>query len=60
MGKLYNIFAFVEGGWREYNRIIYTEKEADRKLMSLKRNSCCKFKKKCIRQCETVELSVKR
>lgn len=60
MGKLYNIFAFVEGDWREYNGIEYTEKEANKELRSLKRNSCYKFRKKCIRQCETVELSVQR
>ena len=60
MTKVYSIFAFVEGDWREYNGIEYTEAEADKELRSLKKNSCCKFKKKCIRQCETVELSVKR
>ena len=60
MTKLYSIFAFIEGDWREYNSIEYTKKESDRKLRSLKRNSCCKFKKKCIRQCETVDLSVRR
>ncbi len=60
MTKLYSIFAFIEGDWREYNGIEYTEKEANKELRHLKRNSCCKFKKKCIRQCETVELSVQR
>ena len=60
MTKLYSIFAFVEGDWREYNGIEYTEAEADRELRHLKRNSCCKFKKRCIRQCETVALSVRR
>ena len=60
MEKLYGIYAFVEGVWREYNGIEYTEKEANKELRHLKRNSCCKFRKKCIRQCETVELSVRR
>ena len=60
MTKLYSIFAFIEGDWREYNGIEYTKKEADKELRHLKRNSCCKFKKKFIRQCETVDLSVRR
>ena len=60
MTKLYSIFALVEGDWREYNGLEYTKKEAYNELKSLKRNSCCKFKKKCIRQCDTVELSVRR
>ena len=60
MTKLYSIFAFIEGDWREYNGIEYTEKEANKELRHLKRNSCCEFIKKCIRQCETVELSVRR
>lgn len=60
MTKLYIILAFVEGDWREYNGIEYTEAEADKELRYLKRNGCCKLKKKCIRQCETVELSVRR
>ena len=60
MTKLYSIFAFIEGDWREYNGIEYTKQEADKELRHLKRNSCCKFKKKCIRQCDTVELSVRR
>ena len=60
MTKLYSIFAFIEGYWHEYNGIEYTKKEADKELRSLKMNSCCKFKNKCIRQCETVDLSVRR
>ena len=60
MTKLYSIIALVEGDWREYNGIEYTEKEANKELRLLKKNSCCKFRKKCIRQCETVQLSVKR
>ena len=60
MAKLYSIFAFVEGDWREYNGLEYTEKEADRELRHLKRNGCCKFRKRCVRECETVQLSVRR
>ena len=60
MTKLYSIFAFVGGDWREYNGIEYTEKEAQKELRHLKRNSCCKFRKRCVRECETVQLSVQR
>ena len=32
MTKLYSIFAFIEGDWREYNGIEYTESEANKEL----------------------------
>lgn len=59
MTKFYSIYAFIGGEWREYNGIEYTEKEADKELRYLKKYSRCKFRKKCIRQCKTVELSVR-
>lgn len=54
MTKFYSIFAFIGGDWREYNGIEYIEKEADKELRYLKKHSSCKFRKKCIRKCETV------
>lgn len=48
MTKLYSIYAFIGGNWREYNGIEYTEKEADQELRYLKKHSRCKFRKKCI------------
>ena len=60
MTKFYSIYAFIGGDLREYNGIEYTEKEANKELRYLKKYSSCKFKKKCIRQCETVELSLRR
>lgn len=60
MTKFYSIYAFIGGEWREYNGIEYTEQEANEELRLLKKHSCCKFRKKCTRQCETVYLSVRR
>lgn len=54
MTKFYSIYAFIGGDRREYNGIEYTEKEANKELRYLKKYSSCKFRKKCIRQCETV------
>lgn len=60
MTKFYSIYAFIGGEWSEYNGIEYTEREANEELRLLKKHNCCKFRKKCTRQCETVSLSVRR
>lgn len=60
MTKFYSIYAFIGGKWCEYDGIEYTEREANKELENLKKYSCCKFRKKCIRQGETVEMSVRR
>nr|DAI88990.1 MAG TPA: hypothetical protein [Caudoviricetes sp.] len=60
MAKFYCIYAFIGGDWCKYNGIEYTEKEVDKELRYLKKNSSCKFRKKCVRECETVEMSVHR
>ena len=45
MTKLYSIFAFIEGDWREYNGIEYTKKEADKELRHLKKIAVASLKR---------------
>lgn len=60
MTKWYSIYVFIGGEWCEYDETEYTEQEANRLLKCLKKSCYCNFKKKCIRNSETVEMSVRR